>query len=487
MDDSYKEEESINKSPLRIDVASNETPRILGNEDIGSFIEHLNHLIIQFLEFAGKPITEECISLANTITEMVGRLITNEKPNNFKNCVSFFNSYFVSQYIHVVSAFIELIENQDIYSMIKNLIELASRITVRDDINFDDILSYPIIEALHEIISKDPPFELLAYSLLFIRNMLDIDKLFDAFSETFTINFFDEMFEKIGESKQNEKEMLLRGIVLSLYTFTKHKQTKEDADLLFNVLMKTIPFISKMPDVIGYFSYALTNQIYAETFNFENLENTSVVDELGKMLEAFDKPYKELTKEEQESLGNVLSFFAYAADNGYEVFNFENAFLFDVMRNGDESLFRSASLILQEQMYKSYDYAYIADVLAFFIELYNSSTMKKLGISLFLCDIIESSNDVIYEDLFNQDIFDIIISTLSLDLVSKENACMVAHAIQKLNDIAKEIGKEDEWNQYIQDNIDELNEFCENYEDEEPGCVVQKIIDDITQDDDDGD
>ena len=138
-------------------------------------------------------------------------------------------------------------------------------------------------------------------------------------------------------------------------------------------------------------------------------------------------------------------------------------------------------------MYKSYDYDYIEDVFTFLIELFNSSTMKKAAISLFFCDIICSSNDVIYETVFNKDIFDIIIITLSLDLSSKGNAEMVADAIQKLNDIAKEIGKTDEWSEYIKDNIDALNEFCENYDDEKSGSIVQKVIEEMTQEDDDGD
>ena len=512
-DDEYKEEIEIPKAhDSLISTSADDIPIEEEKENLASFISHLNNLIFAFLHFdTSNYETDQCKQLIYEIIGMIKQIDNNEKSTNYENCYSLFTPFSLSEIIHCIYICSSYLSINYIADFSNYLSLLIARLTQNSSANFLDLLDYPVIDGLSSIFQTELPEKTFKYLIIFIRNMLDGEETFHRISDIFGIPFFDQIIGILSNFSDDCKNQISEYIIMCLYTFTKYgftskqqiileneknknKEEEEeqleknfvanegDMELSFHIFrlqLVLIENIKEKPLAIGFLAYSWTNMIENHSFDFNFAKENHIDNLVESLLSYFIKPYDEYTKTDQESLGNVLFFISHLMDteNDIEFPEVDFSFLCDIMRNGNESLFHYASLILSQQVFKSNDPDYIKEIIDFLINLFDNSTQKKLDIALFLCDIICS--EPFFSDLiFRPEIMRIIFDTMLIDHSDKTRTVLYAEAIYKICLLAEQIDQTDNILTFLCDpeNQEKIDEFEETYSDEKPGEIMRLVI-----------
>ena len=504
-DDFYKEESEIPKThDSLINTSADDVIVEEEKENIAYIISQFNYMISSFLEIeSSKYETEECQQLTYEIINMIKKVDENEKSANYENCFPFFSALNISELIHCI---FNCVNNYSI-SYIRDISDYISliiaRLTQVSTANFGSLLDYPILDGLSTIFQCNLPEKTFKYLIIFIRNMLDGEETFQSFSQQFGIQFFEFILNSLQNFTDECRCQISEYIIMCLYTFTKYgylsfhedeqnseNRNHEDEESInqtnmelsckiFQIQLKLIDNIKEKPLAIGFLAYSWTNMIENHSFDFSVAKNNHIENIIDRLLSYFIKPYEAYTKTDQDSIGNVLFFISHLmnAECDIDFPEVDFSFLCDIMRNGNESLFHYASLILSQQVFKSNDPEYLKEIIDFMIELFDSSTQKKLDISLFICDVI-CADPCSYDFVFKPEVMHIIFETMLLDHSDEIRTTLYPEAIYKMCLIADEIGQTDNIMTFLcePENKEKIEEFEEIHGDEPAGDKMHLVL-----------
>ena len=492
-DEIYKNDEELSENHKK--VANSSTDDIFNEEEkeyLGSFISEFQQIISSFLEISPDQYeSSDSIALCQQIIHMIQRIDENEKESNYERCIPFFSPFSLSELIHCIFNCSNSFSIQIICDLCHSLSRLVAHLTQNTSSNYSEILEFPVLEGLSTIFQNQLPENCFMHLIIFVRNMLDTETAFDKFSELCNFDFFEQILSFLPSFSEPNRSKTAEYVIMCLYTFTKYSFNEENTENLtksrniFSLQMKLINFIKSRPIAIGFLAYSWVNMINYNVFDYDLAKQNKFLDIIENLLQYFIKPYSTYTNEEQESLGHVLFLFTNLFDSGadIELPEIDFSFLCDIMRNGNDVLFHYASLILSQQVFQSTDIDYLKQIIEFLINLFDSSTQKKLAISLFLCDVIVSSEPVFYQQLFDQRILKIIFDTLLLDHSEISRTILIAEALLKMCEIADIIGETDNLMEFLTDfdNHSKLDEFYATYEEEKPGEIINQVFDYINE------
>ncbi|EAX90555.1 hypothetical protein TVAG_408100 [Trichomonas vaginalis G3] len=473
MDEDYKE----GSVSLKEDHCSSDDIQKSPDFDmISSKIEEIAKIFQEILE---KASNSEDIPLGNYMNEIISRLSLLENKELIEN-TEILSKLPITDNVPLFIQFCGFLFSLDRTELSENIIcqifKFIAQITSCSEMNINYLSDHVIIGLLSDIINYDLPDSILYYLLIIAKNALWVDTLFVEYSQVFSLDYYEKISADLSSIQENYQSKISSAIMMAVFTYCRKT---ENIQAIFNITLIIHNFLD-----FGYFDsimvYYLTYTwkclLDSDAFDYEQAKNSNLMISINKMKDQFkiDESQSDIELNETKAL-SLSQFLVFLA----EIYKFEKIEVFSddeisyFMEYGNCKLFRSLLYYLQT-IYEAYDVALM--FMDEIMEVYDINYDLKISIAKLFAEIIENSPIEIRKKFFSNDIFVILVESLSTIETDLYNDFI--EAIVQFGEIVDHVENPQEFLECVNDPEirDEILEFADNLDDDEQNRRLDVFI-----------